>query len=63
MMRCEVNISLYKKGEDKLSGTKVEVKNINSFKFVEKAINFEIERQTEVLKEGRKLFRNARVRQ
>jgi len=48
-MRCEVNISLHKEGEDKLSGTKVEVKNINSFKFVEKAIDYEIARQTEIL--------------
>ncbi|HFC76904.1 MAG TPA: Asp-tRNA(Asn)/Glu-tRNA(Gln) amidotransferase subunit GatB, partial [Candidatus Moranbacteria bacterium] len=47
-MRCEANISLYKEGEDRLSGTKVEVKNINSFKFVEKAIDFEIERQAEL---------------
>jgi aspartyl-tRNA(Asn)/glutamyl-tRNA(Gln) amidotransferase subunit B len=60
MMRCEVNISLYKKGEDKLSGTKVEVKNINSFKFVEKAINFEIERQTEVLERGEKIVQETR---
>jgi len=49
MMRCEANISVYKEGEDRLSGTKVEVKNINSFKFVEKAINYEIKRQTEIL--------------
>jgi aspartyl-tRNA(Asn)/glutamyl-tRNA(Gln) amidotransferase subunit B len=48
-MRCEVNISLYEKGKDRLSGTKVEVKNINSFKFVEKAIDYEIKRQTEIL--------------
>lgn len=54
-MRCEANISLYKEGEDKLFGTKVEVKNINSFKFVEKAINFEIERQTEILERGEKV--------
>jgi aspartyl-tRNA(Asn)/glutamyl-tRNA(Gln) amidotransferase subunit B len=60
MMRCEVNLSLYKKGEDKLSGTKVEVKNINSFKFVEKAIAYEIERQTELLESGKKVIQETR---
>lgn len=59
-MRCEVNISLYKKGEDKLSGTKVEIKNINSFKFVEKAINYEIERQAEALNKGEKIIQETR---
>lgn len=59
-MRCEVNISLHKEGEEKLSGTKVEVKNINSFKFVEKAINFEIARQAEVLDEGEKVVQETR---
>ena len=59
-MRCEANISLYKEGEDKLSGTKVEVKNINSFKFVEKAINFEIERQAEILDQGEKIVQETR---
>jgi aspartyl-tRNA(Asn)/glutamyl-tRNA(Gln) amidotransferase subunit B len=59
-MRCEVNISLHKKGEDKLSGTKVEVKNINSFKFVEKAIDYEIERQSELLEKGEKIIQETR---
>ncbi len=59
-MRCEANVSLYKKGEDKLSGTKVEVKNINSFKFVEKAIDYEIKRQAELLEEKKKVVQETR---
>ncbi len=59
-MRCEANVSLYAEGEDRLSGTKVEVKNINSFKFVEKAINYEIKRQTEVLERGEKVVQETR---
>ena len=59
-MRCEVNLSLHKASEEKLSGTKVEVKNINSFRFVEKAINYEIERQTEMLERGEKIVQETR---
>jgi aspartyl-tRNA(Asn)/glutamyl-tRNA(Gln) amidotransferase subunit B len=59
-MRCEVNLSLYKEGEDRLSGTKVEVKNINSFKFVEKAINYEIKRQSELLEKSEKIVQETR---
>lgn len=51
-MRCEVNISLYPEGADRLSGTKVEVKNINSFRSVERAIEYEIVRQSALLDEG-----------
>lgn len=48
-MRCEANISLYEVGNDPLSGTKVELKNLNSFRAVERGIEYEIERQTEIL--------------
>lgn len=50
-MRVEANVSLRPKGSKKL-GTKVELKNINSFRFVEKAIEFEIERQKKILESG-----------
>jgi aspartyl-tRNA(Asn)/glutamyl-tRNA(Gln) amidotransferase subunit B len=59
-MRCEVNISLYPEGADRLSGTKVEVKNINSFRSVERAIEYEIVRQTEALENGEKLVQETR---
>lgn len=52
-MRLEPNISLRKEGEEKLPKYKVEVKNINSFKFVDRAIKFEIERQAKILDEGK----------
>jgi aspartyl-tRNA(Asn)/glutamyl-tRNA(Gln) amidotransferase subunit B len=50
-LRCDANISVKLKGEDKL-GTKTEVKNMNSFKSVERAINHEVERQIEILEDG-----------
>jgi aspartyl-tRNA(Asn)/glutamyl-tRNA(Gln) amidotransferase subunit B len=58
-MRCEVNISLRKKGEEKL-GTKVEIKNLNSFRAVERAIDFEIERQKELLEKGENIIQETR---
>ncbi len=51
-MRCEPNISVRKPGEETLPKYKVEVKNINSFKFVEQAINYEIPRHIEILESG-----------
>lgn len=50
-MRCEANISVRTKGASEY-GTKVEVKNLNSFRSVSNAIDYEVERQVEVLKEG-----------
>lgn len=59
-MRCEVNLSLYPEGADRLSGTKVEVKNLNSFRVVERAIAYEIERQTKLLDAGEKVIQETR---
>lgn len=59
-MRCEVNLSLYKDGEDPLSGTKVEVKNIGSFRSVERAANYEIERQSAILDDGGEIVQETR---
>ncbi len=51
-MRCEPNISVRKPGEESLPKYKVEVKNINSFRFAEAAINYEIPRHIEMLEKG-----------
>ncbi len=52
-LRCDVNISIREFGDEKL-GEKVEIKNLNSFKAVRSAINYEIERQTDLAESGRK---------
>ncbi len=57
LMRVEVNISISK---TKTFGTKVEIKNLNSFRVVEKAIDFEIARQTELLEAGEKVVQETR---
>ncbi len=59
-MRCEVNISLYKDGADPLSGTKVEVKNIGSFKSVQRAAEYEMMRQSEILDSGGEIRQETR---
>ncbi|MDP2741219.1 MAG: Asp-tRNA(Asn)/Glu-tRNA(Gln) amidotransferase subunit GatB, partial [bacterium] len=56
-MRVEVNISLSKNSK---LGTKVEIKNLNSFRVVEKSIDFEIKRQTELLESGEKIIQETR---
>ena len=56
-MRVEANISVSKSD---ILGTKVEVKNLNSFKVVEKAIEYEIKRQTKILEEGEKIAQETR---
>lgn len=58
-MRCEVNISLKPVGQKEF-GTKVEIKNLNSFKAVERSIEYETKRQTEILNEGGKIIQETR---
>jgi aspartyl-tRNA(Asn)/glutamyl-tRNA(Gln) amidotransferase subunit B len=58
--RCDANVSVRRKGESKF-GTRTETKNINSFRFVEKAIEFEIARQVEVLEGGGKIVQETRL--
>jgi aspartyl-tRNA(Asn)/glutamyl-tRNA(Gln) amidotransferase subunit B len=54
-LRCDANVSVRLKGTKEL-GTKTEIKNMNSFKNVEKAINFEIERQIEIIEDGGRII-------
>ena len=58
--RCDANVSVRPSGTEKL-GTRVEIKNINSFKFIEKAIAYEIARQTEVIKAGGRVVQETRL--
>lgn len=59
-MRCDVNISLRPRGQEEF-GTRAEIKNVNSFRFVEKAIEFEVERQMDVLESGGKVVQETRL--
>ena len=58
--RCDANVSLMKANSETL-GTRAEIKNINSFKFVENAINYEIQRQSNILDEGNEVVQETRL--
>jgi aspartyl-tRNA(Asn)/glutamyl-tRNA(Gln) amidotransferase subunit B len=58
--RMDANISLRPKGQKEF-GTRAEIKNINSFRFLEKALNFEIERQQDILEDGGKVVQETRL--
>jgi aspartyl-tRNA(Asn)/glutamyl-tRNA(Gln) amidotransferase subunit B len=58
--RCDANVSVRRVGAQKF-GTRAEIKNLNSFRFVEKAINFEVERQIEILEGGGKVVQETRL--
>lgn len=59
-LRCDVNISVRKKGTEKF-GTKVEIKNMNSFSAIQKAIEYEIDRQIEAIKNGELIVQETRL--
>ncbi|VAW67492.1 Aspartyl-tRNA(Asn) amidotransferase subunit B @ Glutamyl-tRNA(Gln) amidotransferase subunit B [hydrothermal vent metagenome] len=58
--RCDANVSVRPKGQ-KEYGTRAELKNINSFRFVERAINLEVERQIDRLEDGKKIVQETRL--
>ncbi|MFK8082228.1 MAG: Asp-tRNA(Asn)/Glu-tRNA(Gln) amidotransferase subunit GatB [Granulosicoccus sp.] len=58
--RCDANVSVRPEGSDKL-GTRTEVKNVNSFRFLERAIDFEVERQIDILEEGGSIVQETRL--
>ena len=59
-LRCDANVSVRLRGEEKL-GTKVEVKNLNSFRFLKLAIDYEIERQIGVIEGGGRIHQETRL--
>jgi aspartyl-tRNA(Asn)/glutamyl-tRNA(Gln) amidotransferase subunit B len=59
-LRCDVNVSVRPVGQEKF-GTKVEIKNMNSFSAIQKAIDYEIERQIEALENGEKISQETRL--
>jgi aspartyl-tRNA(Asn)/glutamyl-tRNA(Gln) amidotransferase subunit B len=59
-LRCDANVSVRPKGQEKF-GTKAEVKNVNSFKFIRAALEYEIERQVEVIESGGRVAQETRL--
>ncbi|RUR57170.1 Asp-tRNA(Asn)/Glu-tRNA(Gln) amidotransferase subunit GatB [Vreelandella populi] len=59
-MRCDVNVSVRPKGQEAF-GTRAEIKNVNSFRFVERAIAFEVERQIELIEDGGTVVQETRL--
>jgi len=59
-LRCDANVSVRPRGQEKL-GTKAEVKNVNSFRFIRQALQYEIERQVEVIEEGGRVVQETRL--
>ena len=59
-LRCDANVSVRPRGQREF-GTKTEVKNVNSFRFIRQALEYEIERQIEVLEEGGKIVQETRL--
>ena len=59
-LRCDANVSVRLKGAERF-GTKVEVKNVNSFKFIRAALEYEIERQIDVIEEGGRVVQETRL--
>ena len=58
--RCDANVSVRPAGQDKL-GTRAEIKNVNSFRFLERAIDFEVERQIDILEDGGEVVQETRL--
>jgi aspartyl-tRNA(Asn)/glutamyl-tRNA(Gln) amidotransferase subunit B len=58
--RCDANVSVRPRGQKEF-GTRTELKNLNSFRFVEKALNFEIERQIDLIEDGGKVAQETRL--
>jgi len=58
--RCDVNVSVRPKGQEEF-GTRAEIKNLNSFRFVEKAVEYEVERQIAVIESGGKVVQETRL--